>query len=215
MPLIETPSFERWITHAFAHPEDDPTWHRRRGCEHWGGESSLKAEFIARTFEHAADHLAPFSDRQIEAGLWMILGEGYASEALGDAVPLEARLRLVRSTFDLFSSLFAARCREMDWAGAAPLYCICYMFWEIFPLDDHPIDPQDTPVCAEKIAVLEKILAVKNSMCQYSALHGLGHARRSVPERVVEIIDRWSARNTEADARLLAYAQDARKGDVQ
>lgn len=215
MPLIHCPSLDRWIEHVFDHPESDPTWHHRPDSDYWSGEKSLKAERIAETFEQADKLLARFSDKQIETGLWMVIGEDYTSEAFGEEVPLEFRLRLVRSTYHLYSKLFAVRCGKVDWGGRLPLYCICYMFWEIFPLENRPEQPQNAPVWEEKISALERILELDNPMCQYAALHGLGHAQRSVPEKVAEIIDRWSARRTEADARLREYAQDARKGDVQ
>lgn len=215
MSVIQNPSFERWLGHAFDHPEDDPKWHRLPDSEYWSGEPALKAEHIARTFERADEHLGRFSDRQIEAGLWMIIGRGYVGAALGDDVPAETRLRLVRSTSDLFSRLFAARCRRLELGGESPLYRICYMFWEIFPLENKPEHPRDAALCEEKIATLERILEIDNPMCQYSALHGLGHAQFDLPERSAEIVDRWLTKHATADARLREYAQDARTGDVQ
>lgn len=214
MPVIRGLSFERWIEHAFNHPDDDPKWHRRPGCEHWVGEPALKAERIAETFERADEHLARFSDRQLEAALWMIIGEGYAADALGGDVPLELRLRVIGSTYDLFRKLFAVRCRDLIFGGGLPVYGICYMFWELFPLENTSSDPEDAPLCEKKIAVLERILDLDNAMCQYSALHGLGHAQSDIPERTTEIIDRYLARHPEPDFPLRAYALGARKGCV-
>lgn len=214
MPVIRGPSLERWIEHAFDHPDDDPKWHRRPGCEHWVGEPALKAERIAETFERADEHLARFTDRQIEAGLWMIIGEGYAADALGEDVPLESRLRLLESTYALFLKLFAVRCPDLVFGGGVPVYGICYMFWELFPLEDRPSDPKDAPLCEKKIAVLERILEIDNAMCQYSALHGLGHAQGDLPVRAAEIIDRYLTRHPEPDLPLRSYALEARKGGV-
>ncbi len=208
------PSFERWIEHAFDHPEDDLRWWKAPKPEYWRGEPRLKAEFIAETFEHADRHLARFSDAQLESGLWHIIGGNYAIDAVGDDVPLELRLRVVRSTYALFLRLFAVRCPELIFGGGVPVYGICYMFWELFPLEDRPSDPADAPLCEEKLAVLERILGIDNAMCQYSALHGLGHAQSSVPERTAEIVDRYLARHPEPDFQLRSYALDAREGGV-
>ncbi|MBI2386304.1 MAG: hypothetical protein HYV14_09855 [Elusimicrobia bacterium] len=215
MSVIQSPSFERWLEHAFDHPENDPKWHRRPDSEYWSGEPSLKAEYIARTFERGDEHLARFSDQQIEAGFWMIIGRGYVGAALGDEVPAEQRLRLVRSTYALFSRLFAARCRRLELGGDSPLYRICYMFWEIFPLENKPEHARDAALCEEKISAIERILGIDNPMCQYSALHGLGHAQLEVPERSAAIIDSWLVKHEKADPRLREYAQAARTGDVQ
>lgn len=215
MSVIQSLSFERWLEHAFAHPEDDPRWHRRPDSEYWSGEPVLKAEHIARTFDRADENLARFSDQQIEAGLWMIIGRGYVGAALGDEVPADLRLRLVRSTYDLFLRLFAVRCGRLELGGEPPLYRICYMFWEIFPLENKPENPRDAALCEEKISALERILEIDNPMCQYSALHGLGHAQFELPERSAEIIDSWLVKHGTADPRLREYAQDARTGDVQ
>lgn len=214
MPMNPAPSFERWIEHAFDHPESDLKWWQRPKAEYWRGEPALKAEYIAETFEHADEHLARFSDAQIESALWHIIGEDYAMNALGGDVPLERRLRVIGSTYDLFRKLFAVRCRDLIFGGGLPVYGICYMFWELFPLENTPSDPEDAPLCEKKIAVLERILDLDNAMCQYSALHGLGHAQSDIPERTAEIIDRYLARHPEPDFPLRAYALGARKGCV-
>lgn len=214
MPMNPGPSFERWIKHAFDHPEDDLNWWKAPKSEYWPGEPRLKAEYLAETFEHADRHIARFSDTQLESALWHIIGGNYAIDAVSAELPIDLRLRVIRSTYDLFQKLFAARCDEIDWPGNFPLYRVCYMFWEIFPLEDRASVPEDAPVCDEKIAVLERILGLDNPMCQYSALHGLGHAHSVIPERTTEIIDRYLARHLEPDFQLRSYALDARKGGV-
>lgn len=215
MSLNENPSFDLWIDHVFNLPNDDLKRHETPGSDYWLDQGALKAEHIAETFENADEHLSRFSNPQLEAGLWFVVGGDYMVDALRADVPLELRLRLVRSTLDLFRKMFAVRLCKLDFGGDFPLYRVCYMFWEIFPLRNAAAKPEDAPLREEKIVVLERILELDNPMCQYSALHGLGHAHRAFPERTAGIIDRWVTRHTEADARLREYAQDARKGAVQ
>lgn len=215
MSLNERPSFELWIDQLFDLPVDDLKRHETLGSDYWLDQGALKAEYIAATFENADEHLSRFNDAQLEAGLWFVVSGDYMADALGPGVPFDLRLRLLRSTGDLFRRLFAVRCRELDMGGSLPLYRVCYMFWEIFPLRNAPKRPADAPLSAEKIGVLERILEIENLMCQYSALHGLGHAQRAFPERIAAIIDRWLAGHAESDPRLRNYASYARNGEVQ
>lgn len=215
MSLIQNPSFEHWLDHAFNHPMDDLRRYQRMDFDHWLGEPLLKAKFITETFENANIHLARFSDAQLESAIWFVLNGDYTTNALGPAVPIELRLRLLRSTIALFQQLFFVRLTKLDFGGNLPLYRACYMFWEIFPLRNTPKNPEDAPLSAEKITVLERILDLENPMCQYAALHGLGHAQSDLPDRVIAILDAWLERHKTVDSRLREYAMDARKGDVQ
>lgn len=215
MPLIRNLTLEGWIEHAFDHPDSDRDWHTRRGSGHWADDSAVKAAYMAETFDNPDRHIARFSDRQLETALWFILTQGYFDEALEGGAPLENRIKLVRSTENLFRKLFAVRCHGVDFGGNKPLYRICYMFWEILPLANRSAEPDEGRLAEEKMTVMEGLLDCDEPMCQYSALHGLGHAQADLPERVGAAVDRYLARHPEPDFELRNYALAARKGGVQ
>lgn len=213
MPIIKGLSFDQWLAHAFDHPDD---WERQPGSGFWGDDHLLKAEHITETFKNADRHLARFSDKQLERSLWFVISEDYVRDALSETVPLERRLGLIRSTVDLARKFFAARCADgVDFGGTRPLYCVCYMFWEIFPVSDTPQTPEEAPLVEAKLASIEEILSIDSAMCQYSALHGLGHVQRHSPKRVAETIDRYLELHPDPAFVLKKYALNARKGCVQ
>ncbi|MDE2143934.1 MAG: hypothetical protein KGJ84_16110, partial [Elusimicrobia bacterium] len=205
----------RWIALVFEHPEDDARWYERRDTIWWDGDESRKAEFTAEMFENAGRHLARFSDEQLENGLRFFLSQGYAFDALDADVPLPARVRLVRAVPGLYRGIFAPRCHELDFGGNLPLYRICYMFWESIPVGGRPESEEERTLGREMLAALREILEIDNPMCQYSALHGLGHARPDWPVEVEEMIDAYLSRQPRADFPLRTYALAAREGHVQ
>jgi hypothetical protein len=214
MPMIRGLTFEQWIEHAFDRPEDEGGTDAP-GAGYWGDLGEVKAAYLAETFENPDRHIARFSDRQLENALWSILSGGYAKNALAKEIPFDLRIRFVASTYGLFSKLFAARCPKLELGGGSPLYTVCYMFWEQFPIFADGGDAESERLFDESLTVMEKTLELDGLMCQYAALHGLGHAQSARPERVAESIDRYLARHPEPEFELRDYALDARAGAVQ
>lgn len=212
--MIKSLSLEQWISHVFDHPEE-ADWRARSGFEYWIEAESRKAALLAETFARAGELLARFSDRQLETGLWFLLSDGYAADAMDVTVPLERRLALLRSTPALFATLFSSRCSHVDFGGNEPLYRSCYMFWELFPVGSKSPEPERTALLEERFAALERIIALDNPMCQYSGLHGLGHLHHRGGARTAALIDGYLARQPGLDVELRAYALDAREGNVQ
>jgi hypothetical protein len=98
---------------------------------------------MTRLFEHPVDSLAPYSDAQINQGLWFMISNACSSHMFAlasDAVPLTDRLRCVHAMQTLYSALFAARCTStlshLSEAGN-PLNSVCYMWWDIMPFSGH------------------------------------------------------------------------------
>jgi hypothetical protein len=104
----------------------------------------------------------------------------------------------------LFAEVFAPRI-AVEQAKEPPLETLCFMFFDIAP-----IDLGDDTV----LDVLEAILAMDCVACQRSALHGLGHAYFHAAEHVPPIVDRWLKKNRDAPAELREYAASARIGGV-
>lgn len=215
MPLIKDLSFERWLDHAFDHPESDRDWAYRPDTDHWADPPERKAEYIARTFAEAERHLARFSPAQIDAGIETILragGAGDLLEALAPAVPLELRLEVMRSCVTLFRLFFAVRCPGLDIDSSQPIYRVCGLFWTLFPSPDAPPSPDEAPMWRAKVDALTTILGLDSLMCQYSALGGLSKLHYKAPDAAVAIVDAYLARHGSPDFPLRDEALAARVG---
>src|SRR5947209_6151609 len=122
------PSFEEWLTFVFDHPEDEPRWYDDWRADRWNSPSSLTVEYLTRTFEHAAEALAPYTDLQVANGLHFLVN-GEIIHALEDVsvlggAPWPARRRGLLSMYELFAQCFARRCSphlsHLDEEGANP-----------------------------------------------------------------------------------------------
>ena len=92
---------------------------------------------------------------------------------------------------------------------------VCYMLWDVAPIGRWT-DEKDNPACLEaSLDVLTTALALRNTACIESALHGLGHLHYYAPERVESIVDGWIASQPRVPDQLTRYAEEARVGYVQ
>lgn len=207
-------TFEEWVVYAFDHREDD----------YWSEEPALVVPFLTRLWEDPLPHLAPYSDAQINQGLWFLINNTCSNHffaLLEETVPWEARRRCLRATVPLYEKLFAPRCTshlghllrayppDMN-----PLNSVCYMWWDIAPVCGHPEMPDRHEFDAECLEVMRRTLAIPQDACRESALHGLGHWERSYPNEVHRVIDDFVAQNPNLPEALRAYARAARAGCV-
>ena len=222
-------SFDAWVDYVFNHPVEEDSWYLQRD-EHgnpldwWVPTPLVAADYMVRLFENPRVLVGPYSDEQIDQGLWFIMGRlvwGYCSSALEDVVPVEFQRRWVYSIIPLYRELFAERCsehfgRRTDGPEPArPLNMSCYMFWDMGNLYDvaasiwhrHLVDPV--------FDVLEQTLSLDSLACRESSLHGLGHVHESHPERVQSVIKRFLKSYPQARPHLRAYAECAAVGAVQ
>jgi len=129
---------------------------------------------------------------------------------------MEKRLVAIDGIYFLYADCFAKRCAEamghLSEEGS-PLNSICYMFWDICQLT-WGFDCRENEIQAAVLNVLEKSLAINHRACQEGALHGLGEIAHACPEQVHEIIDRFLG-DIKLEAPLLAYARNAREGNIQ
>jgi hypothetical protein len=139
---------------------------------------------------------------------WVTLAEiidGDFHELTNRRVPVVLRTTGLRSIVPLFAQVFAPRIQVERPNHTPPLEHVCFMFFDIAPLDlgdDTVLD------------VLEQTLALPSVPCQRSALHGLGHAHMRSPEPVRTVVDLWLKKHPNAPEDLRAYARSARVGDV-
>ena len=134
------------------------------------------------------------------------------------SVPWTDRGRCIRSFYTLYEQCFAKRCTphlsHLDEPGAGPLNRVCYMWWDIIPVNGRPEDPTHRGMDQEILQVMESALQLNSIACQESALHGLGHWQLHYGSQVKEIINNFLRRNKAMREDLRLYALSARNGCV-
>ena len=216
-------SFEQWLTYVFEHPveESGREWYWADDADWWSTPSADAIQFMRHAFEHAGVVLAPYSDAQLNQGLWFLADNACSNHMfalLDPDVPWPARQQCVRSIHNLFEQCFARRCTShlshLDEPGASPLNLVCYMWWDILPIIGQPDDPERQALDQEILGVMESTLRLDSIPCQESALHGLGHWQRQYPLQVTKIIDTFLKNQDSAPEELRTYAMNARTGCI-
>jgi hypothetical protein len=217
-----TTAFDEWLRQVFDHPVADPAWR-------WGVATDTPepaprdcVAYLTRLFEEPEPALAPYSDAQINQGLWYLVDpscSNYAFSLVEPEVPWPQRRRGLRAMATLFERLFARRCSDhllhLEEVGAGPLNPVCYMWWDVFPAFGRPTEPDYAAVDVELLAVMKRALALDSLACQESALHGLGHWQQHYPGVVEQTINEFLARADGMRPELREYAECARLGYVE
>jgi hypothetical protein len=73
------------------------------------------------------------------------------------------------------------------------------------------IDPE---IHQATLSVMSEVLDLPSELCQFSALHGLGHWHAHHPEQVEQIVDAFLTRHKDLRPHLIEYASRARLGSV-
>jgi len=217
-------TFEGWLAYCFDHPvpeQNDQAWYWDEDADWWGCPSAETIRFLTRAFENAGTILAPYSDAQLNQGLWFIASNACSNHMfalMDESVPWPERQRCIRSIYQLYEQCFARRCSphlsHMDEPGANPLNLVCYMWWDIIPIAGRPDEPTRRAMDEEILQVMESTLQLGSIPCRESALHGLGHWQHEYPERVGEIIDRFSMTRPVLPDHLRQYMINAYTGYV-
>ncbi len=195
-------SFEAWVAYVFDHPATDELWHMDGDRDYWDElrQPVTTVSYLTRAFEDAGTVLAPFSDAQLEQGLWFLVSNGYSSHMLAllkPDVPGLDREQCILSMGHLFEQIFLRRCTPDHLShldrdgrtGANPLNTVCYMWWDILPIGGSPPTPALAGAYDACLQVMRRTLTLESDACRESALHGLGHWHAAYPQRVETIID--------------------------
>ena len=130
--------FDEWVTFIFDHPITNPAWHWDANLLWPELDLHLDVAYITQVFAEPDRILKPFSDAQVNQGLYLLLNEDYMFSLREQTVPLAERLRGIRSMEALFAKCFAVRCSphlsHLDESGANPLNAVCYMWWDALPI---------------------------------------------------------------------------------
>jgi hypothetical protein len=216
-------TFEHWLRHVFDHPveplKQEWYWDIDRDC--WEEDTAESVQFMTQAFENAAMAFEPYSDAQLNQGLWFLASNACSNHMfalMNESIPLSLRARCVASMHQLYEQCFARRCSphlsHLDERGANPLNLVCYMWWDIIPIAGKPDDPARASLDQAILQVMESTLQLDSLACRESALHGLGHWQMQYPKRVGEIIDRFSMKHPHLPEKLEAYMRAAYTGYV-
>jgi hypothetical protein len=215
------PTFPEWVRHIFDHPVSVPEWYWAPDADTNEPPAQTCVAYLTQLFTDPEPILAPYTDAQLNQGLWFLVSNSCSNYMLTLLEPDFAwpeRRAGLRAITNLFAQLFAKRCSphlsHLDERGANPLNMVCYMWWDLFPTWGHPGSPTEVLVDAELLMVMQRVLAVDALACQESALHGLGHWYLRYPAEVEEAIDVFLKRQPQLDPRLRQYAFSARRGCV-
>ena len=217
-------SFEGWLTYVFDHPvpvKNEQAWYWGIDREWWDENAADSIQFMTQAFENAAMVFEPYSQARLNQGLWFLASNACSNHMfalMDESVPWPDRQRCIASIHQLFEQCFARRCSphlsHVDEPGASPLNLVCYMWWDIIPIAGRPADPAWREFDHAILNVMESTLQLDSISCRESALHGLGHWQHEYPERVGEIIDKFSMKKPVLPEKLRAYMLNAYVGYV-
>jgi hypothetical protein len=222
---LENLTFEQWLTYVFDHrvpeKENEKAWYWDIDADEWDEEPADVIQFLTRAFENAEKVFQPYTDAQLNQGLWYIADNSCSNHMfarLDTGVPWPARQRCIDSIHQLFEQCFAKRCTPhlshiVD-PGVGPLNMVCYMWWDIIPISGRPADPARREVDEAILRVMDSTLQLDSIACRESALHGLGHWQHEYPEQVGEIINNFSMSHRDLPKNLETYMRNAFVGYV-
>lgn len=225
---------QRLTRYYFDRPVMDPDgwmqqWHNAEASAvypdylHQPDGARVDIALHTRLFADCAMLGSRYSDLQLNAGLWEVIGSGTLGSSLfAAAVPLEEKTACIAAIDTVYTALFVPRCvpalgHQLK-AGdqlPAPLNSICYMWWDLFPTWGRGGCRDAAALDAAVLRLLERLLTLAHDACRESALHGLGHWQLHYPAAVRRIIDEFLARTPQLTPDLHAYARRARSGAVQ
>src|SRR5690349_17685407 len=145
-------TFEEWLMFVFDHPVEEMKneWYWDLDRE-WWDEMDNPAEtvqFLTQAFENTGRLFEPYSDAQLNQGLWFLASNACSSHMFAlmeTSVPWPARQRCIASIHQLYEQCFFKRCTphlsHIDEPGAGPLNMVCYMWWDIIPIAGKSDDP--------------------------------------------------------------------------
>ena len=219
-------SLSTFVERLFRHPapaDDAKPWYS--GKVEFEIEAEQQLRHLTEVFS-AADSLPAqgLSHRQIEVGLWCILGgadsESFVSLLWNRSLPFDLRRDTIAALFELYDRLLAAAPHEsIDFRhpDSSPRrfqtidYMALALIVEAFVPANTTSSYDRTRVRGALLNVFSRLLNHPAPVAQYAALHGLGHLRS---KKRVAVIDQYLAARREMDATQREYALDARSGTL-
>lgn len=204
-------SFDDFV--AFLFNRDVSLESARRDYWYWHMEVEFDAEKISayyvQLFTQPEFLLTRFTNAQLEQGFWAIQGPNLdcsVSRIIEDSdVPLSAREDCIRAMEDLFRRLFATA----SLGGTS-----VQMWWDSLCYDWHcgnrkrERGGEDLELQDIFFQTITKVLATNSWICQWAALHGLGHLHHpDTKELIQRFIDEHRSLTPEQKAYALAASE--------
>lgn len=201
--------------------DDGEPWHF--GDVDFVVDPDRQLHLIAELFAGAPAIFASYDARQVEEGLWCMMGPSHSERFTGlvwnPDLPLGARRAVVESVYTLYDRVLAAYpYDEIDFrhpdASDRRFFTIDYMAPDLLlhapwfrreDRDDH------AEMRAAFLELFRRLLAHDAPVAQYAALHGLGHLDHGGRR---DVIDCFLAAHGWLDPAVRAYAEAARRGGV-
>ncbi|KAB2857356.1 MAG: hypothetical protein F9K46_13050 [Anaerolineae bacterium] len=206
-------SFDEWVQYIFDNPGGDDSW--RFHLDPPLVSDSVQLDYLTRLFENASSVLTPYSDAQVNNGLWFIGGSalGIVEVLFDEGLAWGRREQCIRAMYGLYADIFAKRCSphlsHLDEPGANPLNSICYMWWDLLPILWY-----EAPFYPVGFEVMRDTLQLDSIACQEGALHGLGHLAFYREDEVAAVIDQFLEQHPNIRPELRTYALAARSGCI-
>lgn len=186
-------------------------------------EPDRQLRLLAELFHSAPSLFKDYSTRQVEEGLWCMMGGAHSDKFCGlvwnPALPRPARLDVVAGVYTLYDRVLATYPHEqIDFrhpdADPRRFRTIDYMAPDLLLHRPRFRHEDELDVVALREAFLDlfsRLLAHGAPVAQYAALHGLGHLQH---EGGVAVIDRYLEAHAWLEPAQREYAEAARTGDV-
>jgi hypothetical protein len=235
-------TFEQWLEFVFNNPVREREWYWDEDFDsRWEGldlTDTLIVQYMAQLFLEP-EVLKPYSLDQVEQGLWFLIGDsspGHSSQALlRRKAALPKRVACIHAMAGFFRN-FVLTVTPCDFdpnesSAADAVKGAAFMWWDIFPMrfwqpthrppaltalpphleEKMEIEPE---IHEATLNVMAEVLDLPSELCQFSALHGLGHWHAHHPEQVEQIVDAFVTRHKDLNPHLIEYASLARLGCV-
>ena len=213
--------YSEWLEHVFDHAVADPEWYFDLDAPEFNASSVEITHLVAWTMENCGRDLAIYTEAQVNQGLNYLFSNScsdYVFSLMDADVPIDTRVDAIRSIKKLYSDCFDDRCMQvlghLNELSSSKLNNICYMRWDVTPLNCWEGRPDKNLAYEAVVDVMEAALGSKNIACIESALHGLGHTKTYLPERITLIIEHFLATNSNLRPELKSYARNAAVGYV-
>lgn len=177
---------------------------------------------ITETCLRSGTDLRFYSNAQVAAGLDEIFNGSYRCEVWSlkdESIPIEDRLRAIRSISVLYRDCLAQRCLEVspsswDEMTSHQLDVFLFNLWDVCPLSTWRDEKEKDVFCKEIARTLEDCLYINHEACIVSALRGLSEMHQYVPSQVEHAIDLFLKDKRSLSETILHYANESRNGWV-
>ena len=107
------PTFPEWVRHIFDHPVSKPEWYWAPDADTAEPPPQISVAYLTQPFTDPEPILAPYTDAQLNQGLWYLVSNScsnYMFSLLQPEVAWLERRAGLRAVTNLFAQLFANRC---------------------------------------------------------------------------------------------------------